>query len=322
MKIKTGIKPLVKIFVVYLIALALCLFVFNFMMKVFVRQKEETVVPDLIGRPVVDMLDIMADKNLYIKKVGQQYNAKIPDGSIISQNPLPGSVVKVGKVIKVVVSSGGEVIFVPDLMGKTVRQASLMIRQSGLVLGEITRTYSGSVKKDCITSQDPVPEEIVQRGVMINLVISDGPSGGTALMTMPNLTGRNIRDIENILKGTGIKVGKIRVIADDTVPEGTILRHEPEPERVIMDETEVDLMVSKRNPDRQVLQNLTIYYEVSQGMTERDVRIFVMDDQGKRAVYDEKCQPGTKISVPVQILGRTKVKIYVNDIMVEERRYD
>ncbi len=296
--------------------------VLNFTMKMVVHQKKEVMVPDLTGKTVVQAVNFMGDYELYLKKVAEQFNEDYPDGTIIDQQPRQGMIVKEGKVIRVIVSSGGKVIFIPELIGKPLREATLILRQVGLLLGEITKTYSTRIKKDYVISQDPVPEEIANKGTMVNLVVSQGLSDEITVIVMPNLVGKNIRDIRKILKGTNIKIGKMRMISDNTVLEGNILRQNPEADEIISEDTEVNLLIAKKSEDYKAVKNINIYYEVSQGLMDKGIRILVEDEQGERLIYDEKHSPGTKISMPVQILGEAKVKIFVNDILVEERKYD
>jgi len=313
-----GIKKFIKIILATFGLVVFGILIFNQLMGVVVHQKKEVMVPDLTGKTVGQALQILSDQEIYIKKVGEQYNENIPDGSIISQEPLPGSVVKEGKVIKVIISSGGQVILVPQLVGGSLREAKILLRQAGLVLGEETGSYSEEIKKDFVIAQDPSPEEIVTRGSMINLVVSLGPAREAEVPLMVNLIGQNIRSARKILRDANLPLGEIKETVNDSVPEGTILKQEPDPGEIIDENTIVNLTVAKKSEVHKIIREATVYYEVSQGVLDKDVLIVVVDGQGEREVYHRMHSPGTKISLPIQVLGKAKARIFVNSILVRE----
>jgi len=313
-----GVKKFIKIILATFGLVVFGILIFNQLMGVVVHQKKEVMVPDLTGKTVGQALQILSDQDIYIKKVGEQYNENIPDGSIISQEPLPGSVVKEGKVIKVIISSGGQVILVPQLVGRSLREAKILLRQAGLVLGEETGSYSEEIKKDFVIAQDPSPEEIVTRGSMINLVVSLGPAREAEVPLMVNLIGQNIRSAQKILRDANLPLGEIKETVNDSVPEGTILKQEPDPGEIIDENTIVNLTVAKKSEVHKIIREATVYYEVSQGVLDKDVLIVVVDGQGEREVYHRMHSPGTKISLPIQVLGKAKARIFVNSILVRE----
>ena len=316
--LQKGIKKFIKLILATLAAIVFGVLIFNQLMGIVVHQKKEIMIPDLTGRTVGQALQVLSDQDLYIKKVGEQYNENIPDGSIIFQEPLPGSVVKEGKVIKVIISSGGQVIFVPQLVGRFLREAKILLRQAGLVLGEETGTYSEEIKKDFVIAQDPSPEEIVARGSMINLVISLGPAREAEVPLMVNLLGQNIKSARKILRDMNLSLGEIKETVNDSVPQGTILKQEPHTGEIIDENTIVKVTVAKKSEEHKIIREATIYYEISQGVLDRDVLIVVVDGQGEREVYHKVHSPGTKISLPIQVLGKAKARIFVNSILVKE----
>jgi beta-lactam-binding protein with PASTA domain len=65
------------------------------------------------------------------------------EGRVADQHPAPGVSVKAGTAVHLTVhqyrhpEQSGRKAVVPDLLGKKIPQAEIMIRESGLVLGEI-----------------------------------------------------------------------------------------------------------------------------------------------------------------------------------------
>src|SRR5271166_2682032 len=64
-------------------------------------------VPDLKGKSLSAALDMISTLNLGIRKEGSEFDSSVPISSVLRQDPPPGTVVREGKIIKVVVSQGG-----------------------------------------------------------------------------------------------------------------------------------------------------------------------------------------------------------------------
>jgi hypothetical protein len=63
----------------------------------------------------------------------------------------------------------------------------------------------------------------------------------------------------------------------------------------------------------------TFRSELSQGGSDSQVRIVIVDKYGERELFNGLRSPGSKIEVPVQAAGGARVKIFLNGILVEEQ---
>ena len=98
-----------------------------------VHTRKEVTVPDLTKKPVTQALDILAASNLALKQAGVEFAQSVPPGSVLRQIPSAGSTVREGRVIRVWISQGDEMVFVPNTVGTDLRAALLAVRQAGLV---------------------------------------------------------------------------------------------------------------------------------------------------------------------------------------------
>ena len=133
---------IIKFIVIMAILAVAGYYSFNVLMSAFVREKAEVLVPDLQGKNLVECLDMLSQSKLALMKEGSEFNQDVPAGIVIRQVPPAGMNVKEGKVIKIVISQGGEIVYVPDLKGQTIRSATISLRSLGLVLGELTKKAS------------------------------------------------------------------------------------------------------------------------------------------------------------------------------------
>src|SRR5208337_5240048 len=73
--------------------------------SIAVRGQPETLVPNLQGRDVLDALMDLQGKELYAD-VQVQYSSDTEKGTVLSQRPAPGTLVKAGKRVILRVSKG------------------------------------------------------------------------------------------------------------------------------------------------------------------------------------------------------------------------
>jgi len=159
-------------------------------MEVIVHYKKEVVVPDLTGKTIHEVLNITSSLPLGIKKIGEEYNSEYPPYAVVKQIPAPGVVVKEGRIIKLILSRGGEKIVVPDVIGKQLTVAELEIKREGLLIGEISYAYSLYYKENLVCRQEPLPGKYADKESFVNLVISMGPPPENVTL-VPNFIGKD-----------------------------------------------------------------------------------------------------------------------------------
>jgi eukaryotic-like serine/threonine-protein kinase len=64
---------------------------------------------------------------------------------------------------------------VPNLRGKSLKQAKSRIRQAHCKTGRLVRAYSRSVRRGRVISQAPKPGARMKQGTRVRLVVSKGP---------------------------------------------------------------------------------------------------------------------------------------------------
>ncbi|OQW98574.1 MAG: hypothetical protein BWK68_00435 [Elusimicrobia bacterium A5] len=218
----------------------------NRLIDALIHSKKDRIVPNLIGINIADSLDVLSSMNLYLKKGGEEFNSNVPSGLIISQSPVAGSIIKEGKAVNVVVSVGGEVIFVPDLTNQTVRSAQLILRKNWLDLGEQDEKYSTVVEKGKIISQNPASRTSIAKNGLVNIVVSLGtpPEG---ILLMPYFLGKNIAEAENWANQNGVKIKSINKVKDSAILENTVVKQMPESDVVLGENKTVEFWIAVGN---------------------------------------------------------------------------
>lgn len=284
-----------------------------------IHSRKTQAVPDLKGRSLAAAVDMLAALNLGLKKEGTEFNSGVPVSAVIRQTPAPGTTVREGKVIRVVLSQGGETVFVPNVVGLPLRNAEMLMRQGSLALGEVSEAYSMRLDKGMVLSQEPKAETSVERNSLINVVISGGPPPAGVLL-MPDFLRRNIAEATAWAAQQRMTVS---VSSDSTslFPYGVILTQVPPPDSVLAPESTVSFIVSGHlsSSAQGASSSKILHYELSQGSSESLIRIVVSDRYGERELFNGLRRPGSKIDLPIEETGSARVKIFVNGILVEER---
>lgn len=115
---------------------------------------------------------------------------------------------------------------VPRVIGMTEDEAVATLREAGLTTGDVETDFDDEAEPGTVLGQDPGPDELVERGRAVDLVVSRGREQ----VEVPDLTGAAEADAEAELQRLGFRVRTQRehsssVDADHvirTVPEGGV----------------------------------------------------------------------------------------------------
>ncbi len=151
-------RALIKIPVYVLALLVLGIISGNLTFKILSFSRTVTV-PDLKGKAMMDANDMLRGKGLYIRLEGEDYDSYIHQGSILRQDIRPGSTVKEGREIGIVLSKGPRVQYVPDVTGQSIDRAESILNDKGIRIGKILYVHSDKIPKNIIIAQRPETNE-------------------------------------------------------------------------------------------------------------------------------------------------------------------
>ena len=293
-------------------------FLFSWTMETVIHDRKEAIVPDISGKSSVSALQSLSEINLAMMKTGaDEFNEAVPIGTVLRQVPGAGTTVREGKIIRVVLSQGGESVFIPNLIGLPLRNAELLLRQRQLVLGEVSEAYSLKAEKGTLLSQDPRPELSVSKNTMVQVAVSAGlPPAG--IVMMPDFRQKKSDEAQQWAAQNGL----ILSLAEDSnslFPGGTIIDQNPQSDTIVSAGAKVTLTVSSRKGQAGAEREFRVHYEVSQSGAQRHIRVVALGKSGDREIFNGLRDPGSKIDLSAPYAGAEKIRIFVNGILVEER---
>lgn len=208
-------------------------------------RQEEVRVPDLTGQDLVNVIEAVAQRGLQLKVDRREPHPTLPRDIVVSQSPLPGSGIKKGRQVHVVLSQGPSDTQAMKLAGENFRKADIMIRQTGFTPGTVTRVSSDSVERDIVVAQDPEAGSPLQKGGAISLLISTGRK--PQRYVMPMLTGKKAEEALRTLDRMGLQYRIVTRTAED-FPQGAgrvVVSQKPGPGSPVAADATVEIAVSK-----------------------------------------------------------------------------
>ena len=208
-------------------------------------RQEEVRVPDLTGQDIVSVIEMVRQQGLQLKVDRREPHPTMPRDTVISQIPAPGSGIKKGRQVRVIVSQGPSEMLAPKLVGENFRKADIMIRQTGFVPGAVSRVASDSVERDVVIAQDPQAGSPLEKGGTLNMLVSAGRQ--PELMVMPRLIGKRAEHALRIIDRLGLQHRvTTRAGGDKTIGTGrTVISQKPGAGYPVSADATVDLVVSK-----------------------------------------------------------------------------
>ena len=160
-------------------------------------------IPDLSKEEYDDaketLIDLGFDRKNIKKK--EEASADIPEGAVIRTDPVPGSLLAKDGVVTIYVSTGIEMVDVPDLVGKTKEEALKLLEDAGLV-AEVKEEFSSGTKGTVIYQDISYGDEI-EVGSTVKITVSKGRE---TVKIPTGLTGKSKSSVEASLRNAGLEI--------------------------------------------------------------------------------------------------------------------
>lgn len=147
----------------------------------------------------------------------------------------------------------GEMVTLPNLMGKTLEEAKLELEKKKVHLVQSGVRLHQRYERGRIIFQDPPADSKVRINTEARVVLS----AGKEKVLVPELLGKNLQTIRPILEDAGLREGKISHVHTAKYAAGKIIGQYPLPEEEVGRDTPVSLLVSQgQNEIRYLMPDL------------------------------------------------------------------
>jgi len=185
----------------------------------------EAVVPDLGGMTREDAERVAGPLGLRVEVADQRHDPTVSSGRVLAQEPPGGSEVRRGRRVKVVLSLGGRVLEVPNLVGQQSRTVDIALRREGFLPGEEVEVFDAAAPRGTVIAQVPPPGSPSVPGERVHRLVSLGPSD--EIWVMPDLTDRPRAEVQRWLQKAGFRLGPVQEVSYPGSSPGTVLGQIP-----------------------------------------------------------------------------------------------
>lgn len=171
---------------------------------------EEYTLPNYTDLTMDELSEYQLGDQLEFVVIDSVFDNKEAPGTILAQDPPPGSKVKQGRnVYLTVVTETPEMVKMPNLLDLTLRQSISLLETYGLKVNKLE--YVKDLAKNAVLQQlhkgDVIgPGEEIYKGSAIDLVLGTGRR--TSKVTIPFLIGKKQSQARKILYKNSLNVGE------------------------------------------------------------------------------------------------------------------
>jgi serine/threonine-protein kinase len=206
-------------------------------------RSSEVAVPDFRGMSVDQTRERANALGLVVLVVEERHDPAVASGRVLEQTPRAGASVRRGRKVKLILSLGGELLQVPDLVGRALRTVQIELQRDGFVPGSEARVPSSQTPAGTILAQVPSPATPAVARARVHYLVSEGPRARA--WVMPDLTGLTRAEAERWVETSGFRVGAVRTVPGRPAPAGLVVGQMPLSGYPIRTKDMVDLAVAE-----------------------------------------------------------------------------
>ncbi len=199
-------------------------------------------VPEVIGSQL-DQARLLLTGQGFTVRVEEVNSEDAPVGEVVDQEPGPGSEAPRGSEVLLIVSKGPADRPVPNVVGRTVAEASNLLGQAGFTANQ-TSEPSTTVDEGIVIRTDPPPDTVRPKGSAVTVVVSSGPPE----TTVRDVVGQTEENARSILQGQGFVVVVEDRPTDDPTQDGRVVDQEPNGNSTAPNGSEVTIFVGTFSP--------------------------------------------------------------------------
>lgn len=199
-------------------------------------------VPDLQGRPRPGAEADVRSQGLE-PVFRSSYSLTGRRGTVIGQDPAPGSRVREGSTVTVVISRGANRVAMPDAVGKPLVDATGPLKEADVKL-TIERVPSETVSDGLVISQEPGPGVLLTGADSASFVVSEGPAD----RAVPEVAGVALAGAAFQVGQAGLVISEVAPTDDPAVLVGAVIRTEPPAGTVVPRDAGLKVFVSAGPP--------------------------------------------------------------------------
>ena len=237
------VSLLTGILLVVLFAVLVFAALWNYFLKDLFSEAVRINIPNFVGSDYEDIINNKEFQSIYNFTRKYTVDPQVDAGIIIGQTPASGrSVIKDSKGVDVelIVSTGIQMLQMPDVINKEYRDAQMTLQKTGFVV-ELEYAMSDSITENYVISTNPEAGDSIPAGATVYMTVSAGPN--VATVQMPNLKGLSRAVAISRIEAANLSLGTVTFV-DSEMAVGTVIWQSVEAYTTVNEHTKVYLQVS------------------------------------------------------------------------------
>jgi serine/threonine-protein kinase len=196
-------------------------------------------VPQMVGSTVDTARAALDQSGLLLVVAEDRDDTTAPPGQVLNQRPLPGSKLRSGESVNVVVARAPTVVKVPGVVGLLVGEARVRLEKARLTVSSVIEQPHPTLGVGMVIAQSLDGAE-VRAGTGVELKVSKGAD----TVTVPAVVGKSLAKAKDLLIQAGLTLGQVRHASDDDRSPGIVLEQKPAASQTLGKGMAVDLVVN------------------------------------------------------------------------------
>ncbi len=270
----------------------------------------EVYVPNLVNSAMEQAETQTVERGLVLQITDKQNSDEIPKNKVLSQNIQDGWIVEVGSSIEIVISAGGEIVYIGDIEGLTKEEVEQQLKDLGLEI-EIVEEASDSIAPGAVIRYEADADENggIEKGSKVKLVVSTGRTDidTNADTTVPQVVGLTYQEATGKVGAAKLYIYRIRGEYSASVPKGQVIEQNIAAGSTVKQGSSLGVVVSlgiqgTRVPDVQYKEIAAATAAITASNLTYSIRYEDSDTVAKDHVIRQSIAGGTEVNLQTEII--------------------
>jgi beta-lactam-binding protein with PASTA domain len=177
-------------------------------------------VPDVTGLPERRAAKMLQGRN-FLVETEERFSNQVDEGLAIGTEPKAGSKLKSGSTVTLIVSKGGNLVDVPNVVGLQQQIAENQLEAADLIPN--VETQNSDQSEGTVVAQDPAGATQVESGSEVTVVVSTGAGS----VIVPDVEGLFRDGAVRVLSNRGLDVVVQEETTTDPAEDGRVIDQAP-----------------------------------------------------------------------------------------------
>lgn len=270
----------------------------------------EVYVPNLVNSAMEQAEAQTVERGLVLQITDKQNSDEIPKNKVLSQNIQDGWIVEVGSSIEIIISAGGEIVYIGDIEGLTKEEVEQQLKDLGLEI-EIVEEASDSIAPGAVIRYEADADENggIEKGSKVKLVVSTGRTDidTNADTTVPQVVGLTYQEATGKAGAAKLYIYRIRGEYSASVPKGQVIEQNIAAGSTVKQGSSLGVVVSlgiqgTRVPDVQYKEIAAATAAITASNLTYSIRYEGSDTVAKDHVIRQSIAGGTEVNPQTEII--------------------